>query len=166
MSEQPGERRRRRVDDAIRVTSIVTAAAFWMSDRNNSISSPATSHRRRSVRSRRHSRIELSVPMGTGAPTTSTRRHPSGVRSRSSIGEPTVFALHAAHGERGQLEIVGMDELEAGDAEGCLQGDAEQPLGRPVGPDNSGICVDQDHGVGEMVEKERDQFAVRIDHGA
>ena len=76
-------RRRRRV-----VSSIVTDAAFCISERNRATSSPATSQRRRSVRSRTLS--TRSSP--SGAPIISTRRQPSALRTRSSSSVPTSLA--------------------------------------------------------------------------
>ena len=65
--------------------NIVRIDALCMSDRNRASSSWATSHRRRSVRSR----MLNTSRSPSGAPTISTRRQPSWARSRSSRGVPT-----------------------------------------------------------------------------
>ena len=69
-------------------TSMVTTAAFWTTARNRASSLKAISKRRRSVRSRSTSRTQPSPYQGTGEPSSSTRRQPDGVRTRTSMDAP------------------------------------------------------------------------------
>ncbi len=63
-----------------------------MSERNRALSSFAISQRRRSVMSRTHRRMSSSK----GEPSTSTSRHPSGVRNRSSSSVPISLPITLA----------------------------------------------------------------------
>ena len=100
---------RRRLDDARRASSsIVTDAAFCMSERNRATSSPATSQRRRSVRSRTLSTSsvaerradELDQPPAVGPADPQLERRPD------------FLGLHAREREHRDLQVVGVDEVE------------------------------------------------------
>ena len=64
---------------------------------------------------------------------------------------PDLLALNAGERERGELEVVGVDEVEAVLADRLVDRDAEQPLGGPVGPADAGAGVDDEHGVGQRL---------------
>ena len=59
------------------------------------------------------------------------------------------LGLHARERERRELEVVGVDEVEAVAADRLVDRDAEQPLGGAVGPADLGAGVDDQHRVGQ-----------------
>ena len=62
---------------------------------------------------------------------------------------PDLLGLNAREGEDCQLEVVGMDEVEAVLADCLVDGDAEEALGGAIGPTHLGHRVDHQDGVGE-----------------
>ena len=70
-------------------TSMMTDPALCTTDRSRASRPPANSNRRRSVRSRRHSRTTSSPNHCVAVPTISTRCQPEAALTRISMGAPT-----------------------------------------------------------------------------
>ena len=73
------------------------------------------------------------------------------LRTRSSSERADLLVLHAREGERGELEVVGVDEVEPVLADRLVDRDPEEPLGGAVGPPDVGAGVDHEHGVGQRL---------------
>ena len=117
-----------------------------MSERNRATSSPATSQRRRSVRSRTlRSRRSSSQRRADHLDELPTRAAAHAQLERG----PDLLRLHARERERGELEIVGVDELESACADGLLHRHAEDAFGGAVRPAHLRGLVDHQDRVGE-----------------
>ena len=62
-----------------------------------------------------------------------------------------LLRLHARDREHRELEIVGVDEVEAVGADGFRDRDAEHPFRRPIRPPHPSLCIDHQHRVGQGV---------------
>ena len=134
-------------------TSMVMAAELWTSERRPGVAIVDHSNRRRWVRSRRARRTAPSGTQVNGAPISSINRHPVIVfRSdldRGATSLPCTLAKEQEH----ELEIVGVDQIEAGGPDGVGQRSRKQRFGHPVGPQEPAPGIDDDDGVGEVVEQ-------------
>ena len=126
-------------------------AELWTRDRNRSMSLVATSHRRRSVRSRRHHTSPSMGGLPTRlAPISSTSFQPVGVLTRSSMGEPTVLS-----------RTLSSEATASSRSSGCRNSSALSPtmsaLDRPkirsaagIAPHQVALGVGHDDGVGQL----------------
>ena len=86
----------------------------------------------------------------TGVPMSSTRRHPEGVLQPDLNGRPDLLSLNRDQRECGELEVVGMHEIEARLPHGVVERASEEAFGQGVGPDHASRRVHDDHEVGEV----------------
>ena len=63
------------------------------------------------------------------------------------------LGLNAPEGAQDQFQILGMDEFEAGHADGAVERSAEQPLRSGIAPQNPARPAHHDDDIGELPEQ-------------
>ena len=131
---------------------MVTVAALCIRDWNLATWSPATSQRRRSVRSRTDRTIIPSGSPCSGAPD-QLDQAPSRDRSHPDLQwRPDLLALDGRQRHQDQIEILRVDELQARDSDPVRQRPTHQPLRGRVRPGQATVAVDQQYGVRQPLE--------------
>ena len=80
----------------------------------------------------------------------STRCHPDGVLQPDLNGRADLLSLNRDQRECGELEVIGMHEIEARLSHRVVERASEEPLGQGVGPDHASRRVQDDDEVGEV----------------